>query len=57
MIADPKTFRPPSPPVQGPVTTLFLKPAYGITVRRHTLAVSVTAHPEEPRGPRPHARG
>ena len=46
----------PAPPVR-PVTTLFLKPVYDITVRRNTLAVSVRAHLEAPREPRPAACG
>ncbi|EPX64660.1 hypothetical protein D187_000082 [Cystobacter fuscus DSM 2262] len=39
------------------MTTLFLKPVYGITVSRNTLAVSVRAHLEDARGPRSAARG
>lgn len=46
-----------TPPPARPVTTLFLKPVYDITVRRNTLAVSVRAHLEAPREPRPPARG
>ncbi|ATB31428.1 hypothetical protein [Melittangium boletus] len=57
MNAEPKTVQPMSPPAEAAVTTLFLKPTYGITVQRNTLAVSVMAHPEEVRAPRPHARG
>jgi len=57
MNADQKTAQPTSPPPEAAVTTLFLKPTYGITVQRNTLAVSVMAHPEEVRTARPHARG
>ncbi len=45
------------PRPEAAVTTLFLKPVYGITVRRNTLSVSVRAHLEGPRAPRPTARG
>ena len=58
MNADPKTEQSaPRPPEAPPVTTFFLKPTYGITVQRSALTVSVRAHPEEPRAPRPTARG
>ena len=57
MNADLNPVPSPSPPPEAAVTTLFLKPTYGITVQRNTLAVSVMAHPEVLPPPRPHARG
>ncbi len=40
------------------VTTLFLKPTFGITVQSNTLSVCVKAHPEVVNRPRSHsARG
>ena len=45
------------PPPDVSVTTLFIKPVYGITVSRNMLAVSVRAHLEDARGPRSAARG
>ncbi|WP_257461063.1 hypothetical protein [Archangium lipolyticum] len=46
----------PSPP-EVPVTTVFLKPTFGITVLSNTLSVSVKAHAEGTRLARPSARG
>ncbi|HYO56477.1 hypothetical protein [Archangium sp.] len=40
-----------------PVTTVFLKPTFGITVQSNTLSVSVKARPEVLRPTRPSARG
>jgi hypothetical protein len=57
MNADPKTEQCVPSPLEVPVTTLFLKPTYGITVQRNALTVSVRAHPEDPPAPRPPARG
>ena len=57
MNADPNPVNPPMPPPDVSVTTLFLKPVYGITVQRNTLSVSVRAHLEAPLAPRPAARG
>jgi hypothetical protein len=42
---------------EPPVTTLFLKPSFGITVQSNTLCVSVSARPETTRPPRPPACG
>jgi hypothetical protein len=39
------------------VTTLFLKPSFGITVQSNTLCVSVSARPETAPRPRPPACG
>jgi len=39
------------------VTTVFLKPTFGITVQSNTLSVSVKARPEGIRSTRPPARG
>ena len=46
----------PTPP-EMPVTTVFLKPSFGIIVRSNTLSVSVKARPEGIRPTRPPARG
>ncbi len=40
-----------------PVTTVFLKPTFGITVQSNTLSVSVKARPDVVRAARPAARG
>lgn len=39
------------------VTTVFLRPSFGITVQSNTLSVSVKARPEGLRPTRPPARG
>lgn len=54
MNANPMTMKMPSSQPELPVTTLFLKPTFGITVQSHTLSVSVEARPESVRPP---ARG
>jgi hypothetical protein len=46
----------PAPP-DAPVTTVFLKPTFGITVQSNTLSVSVKARPEGLRPVRTPARG
>ncbi|HLM48701.1 MAG TPA: hypothetical protein VK458_32865 [Myxococcaceae bacterium] len=57
MNANLKTVKPPPTPPEVPVTTLFLKPTFGITVQSNTLSVSVKARPEGIRPTRPPARG
>jgi hypothetical protein len=47
MNANLMTMETPSSPPEAPVTTLFLKPTFGITVRSNTLSVSVEAEPED----------
>ncbi|PTL83555.1 hypothetical protein DAT35_08655 [Vitiosangium sp. GDMCC 1.1324] len=51
------TLKPTSTPAEAPVTTVFLKPTFGITVQSNTLAVSVRARPEGMRPTRSPARG
>jgi len=57
MNANLKTVKPPPTPPEVPVTTLFLKPTFGITVQSNTLSVSVRVRPEGTRPARPPARG
>ena len=45
------------PVPEVPVTTLFLKPVYGITVQRNALTVSVREHPAASPEPVARARG
>ena len=52
------TVKTASTPPELAVTTLFLKPTFGITVQSNALSVSVKAHPEVVNRPRsPAARG
>ena len=57
MNANLMTVKPTSPPPDASVTTLFLKPTFGITVQSNTLCVSVQARTEGQRPSRPPARG
>ncbi|HEX8434670.1 hypothetical protein [Archangium sp.] len=57
MNANLTTVKPPQSPPDVPVTTVFLKPTFGITVQSNTLAVSVRVRSEGPRAPRAPARG
>ncbi|MGZ3460947.1 MAG: hypothetical protein ACXU86_20860 [Archangium sp.] len=57
MNANLTTVKPMSSPPDVPVTTVFLKPTFGITVQSNTLSVSVKARPEGMRPARPPARG
>jgi hypothetical protein len=57
MNANLTTMKPPPTPPDVPVTTVFLKPTFGITVQSNTLSVSVRARSEGPRTPRSPARG
>ncbi len=57
MNANLMTMKPLSVPPEATVTTLFLRPTFGITVRSNTLSVSVNARPEGVRAARPAARG
>jgi hypothetical protein len=57
MNANLMTVKTPSSPPEATVTTLFLKPTFGITVQSNTLSVSVEARPEGVRlAPRAPAR-
>jgi hypothetical protein len=57
MNANLKIVKPTSSPPDATVTTVFLKPTFGITVQSNTLSVSVKARPEVLRPTRPSARG
>jgi hypothetical protein len=58
MNANLMTVKKPSSPPEMPVTTVFLKPTFGITVQSNTLSVSVEARPAGVRpAPRSPARG
>ncbi len=57
MNANLTTVKPMSTPTDATVTTVFLRPTFGITVQSNTLCVSVKARPEGIRGTRPPARG
>jgi hypothetical protein len=57
MNANLMTVKTQSAPPEVPVTTVFLKPTFGITVQSNTLSVSVKAHAEGTRPARPPARG
>lgn len=57
MNANLMTMKQTSTPADATVTTLFLKPTFGITVQSNTLSVSVQARPEGLRPTRPAARG
>ncbi len=57
MNANLKTVKPTPTSPEVPVTTLFLKPTFGITVQSNTLSVSVRVRPEGTRPARPPARG
>lgn len=57
MNANLMTVKPTSTPPDATVTTVFLKPTFGITVQSNTLCVSVKARTEGPRPTRPPARG
>lgn len=57
MNANLTTLKPTSSPPDAAVTTVFLKPTFGITVQSNTLSVSVKARPEVIRPTRPPARG
>ena len=57
MNANLTTVKPTSSQPDVPVTTVFLKPTFGITVQSNTLSVSVKARPEGMRPVRPPARG
>jgi hypothetical protein len=57
MNANLTTLKPTSTPPDATVTTVFLKPTFGITVQSNTLSVSVKARPEAIRPTRPPARG
>lgn len=43
----------PIPPEPKPETTVFFKPCFGITVKRSTLSVSVSARPDTARPGQP----
>ncbi|WP_395808626.1 hypothetical protein [Archangium minus] len=51
------TVKQTSAPSDATVTTVFLKPKFGITVQSNTLSVSVQARPEGSRSTRAPARG
>lgn len=51
------TVKPTSSLSDATVTTVFLKPKFGITVQSNTLSVSVQARPESTRSTRAPARG
>jgi hypothetical protein len=57
MNANLTTVKPTPPPPEVPVTTLFLKPTFGITVQSNTLSVSVRVRSEATRPGRLPARG
>jgi hypothetical protein len=57
MNANLTTKKPMSTSPDATVTTLFLRPTFGITVQSNTLSVSVKARPEGIRATRPAARG
>jgi hypothetical protein len=57
MNANLTTVKPQPTPPEAPVTMLFLKPTFGITVQSNTLSVSVKARSEGGRPLRVPARG
>lgn len=57
MNANLTTVKPMSTPPDATVTTVFLRPTFGITVQSNTLSVSVKARPDAFRSTRPPARG
>lgn len=57
MNANLTTVKPKSTPPDATVTTVFLRPTFGITVQSNTLCVSVKARPDAFRPARPPARG
>jgi len=57
MNANLTTVKPQSTLPEVPLTTVFLKPTFGIIVQSNTLSVSVKARPEGGRPSRVPARG